>query len=303
MSESKTYVFQPESNSNLLGLVAPMLRGSGIDPNLLIGMLNNGGGGFGGNNGAWFLWIIVILALFRNGVWGNGNNGGGGCSEAALANLINNDNGRDLLMAAIQGNGQAISQLASTLNCSVGQIQTAINGIGTQLCQLGGQLGMTTQQIINSIQAGNTALAQQLASCCCEQRLSICQQTNTLQNTMNGGFQMLRDSNTANTQAIISKLDAAEMRAMQDKLDALREKNSTLQAQLSNEHQTAAIIQSQAAMITPLQREVDAIKCRLPETATVPYSPVVGVPNCVAYGAGLAGLAGLGFPYGGGFWG
>lgn len=303
----RTYIFTPEQgggadSSGLMAMMSSMLKSNGLDPNLLLAM-NNNGGGFGGNNGAWFLWIIVILALFRNGFWGNGNNGngGGGCSEATLANLINNDNGRDLLMSAIQGNGQAINSLATTLNCSVGQLQTAINSVNTQLCQLAGQNGMSTQQIINSIQSGNTALAQQLAQCCCEQRLSICQQTNTLQSAINQNTIALRDANTANTQAILQKLDNAELRAMQDKLDALREKNSTLQAQLSNEHQTAMIIQSQAQMFTPLQKEIDAIKCKLPDTATIPYSPVVGVPSCIAAAYGIGGYAGV--PFGGGFWG
>ena len=69
--------------------------------------------------------------------------------------------------------------------------------------------------------------------------------------------------------------------------------------QLSNEHQTALIGQQIATATNPLAaaiagvtREVDAIKCKLPDTATVPNPAGVLVPNCVAYNA-------LGFgPYG-----
>lgn len=71
---------------------------------------------------------------------GNGFGGGneGGClSGAGLANLINNDNGRELLMSAIQGKGQAINNLATNLNCSVGQIQQAINGVSAKVAEVG----------------------------------------------------------------------------------------------------------------------------------------------------------------------
>lgn len=84
--------------------------------------------------------------------------------------------------------------------------------------------------------------------------------------------------------------------ALLDKIDALREKNSTLIAQLSNEHQTAAvgtmINQATAPIVTrlnTLQSDVDGIKCKLPNTVSVPY-PQLSVYNpeifrAAAYGA------------------
>lgn len=45
------------------------------------------------------------------------------------------------------------------------------------------------------------------------------------------------------------------------------------------------------------QREVDSIKCKLPESVSVPYSPVVGVPTCVAAQFGLNALG-----YSSGLW-
>ena len=65
-----------------------------------------------------------------------------------------------MLMDAIQRNGVDISQLASTLNCSVGQVQAAIQQVASQICNVGNQVGMTGQQIINSIQQGDMALTQ-----------------------------------------------------------------------------------------------------------------------------------------------
>lgn len=190
MSETKTYVF-PESGSggggSMLGMLAPLLQKNGLDPNLLLAM-NNRGGMFGGD-GSSFLWIIFLFFLFplfgRNG-WGNNGDGGngGGFAGAGIPNLINNDAGRELLMSAIQGNGQAINNLATNLNCSIGQVQNAINGVMSQVQQVGNQVGQSSMQIINAIQQGNCQIAQQIASCCCENRLAICQQTNTLQNAI-----------------------------------------------------------------------------------------------------------------------
>lgn len=189
MSETKTYVF-PESGNNggggMMAMLAPLLQQKGIDPNLLVAMNSRNNSGFGGE-GSWFIWVIFLFFLmgWGNNGWGNGGFGGGN-GAAGIPNLINNDAGRELLMSAIQGNGQAINNLATNLNCSIGQVQQAINGVMSQIQQVGNQVGQSSMQIINAIQSGNCQIAQQIASCCCENRLAICQQTNTLQNAING---------------------------------------------------------------------------------------------------------------------
>nr|UVX49871.1 MAG: hypothetical protein [Bacteriophage sp.] len=124
--ESKTVVYTPEAgggNSGMMAMLAPLLQQKGIDPNLLVAMNGkNGNNGFGGD-GSWFMWIIFLFFLFplfgRNGWGGNDGGCGGGAGAPGLAGLINNDNGRELLMSAIQGNGQAINNLATNLNCNV----------------------------------------------------------------------------------------------------------------------------------------------------------------------------------------
>lgn len=255
MSETKTYVFPESGNSGgggMMAMLAPLLQQKGIDPNLLVAMQGKNNNGFGGD-GSWFMWIIFLFFLFplfgRNGFGGNGDCGnGGGFSGAGIPNLINNDAGRELLMSAIQGNGQAINNLATNLNCSIGQVQNAINGVMSQVQQVGNQVGQSSMQIINAIQQGNCNIAQQIASCCCENRLAICQQTNTLQNAINGvatgqerGFASvayetqrqtcdLQNSIKDSTQQILAGQQAAEMREMQNKIDKLREENSTFKS-------------------------------------------------------------------------
>lgn len=285
--ESKTYVFGNEgstSTNGMLGLLAPLLQKQGVDPNVLLAMKGNNG--FGGEGG-WFMWVIFLFFLMGwggNGWGGFGNNGRGG-----LANEINNDYGRGLLMDAIGGNRNALSNLATQLNCTEGQIQSAISALTSQVQNVGNQVGMSGMQTINALQQGNMQIAQQIANCCCqtnnnittqgyESKLAICQQTHAINDNANANALMLRDTNQSNHLALMGKLDQMQTQAMQDKLDALREKNSALVAQISNEHQTQALQAYQAQIITPvnaalaaLQAEVAGIKCKLPNTVSVPY--------------------------------
>lgn len=215
-------------------------------------------------------------------------------------------------MQAIQGNGSAISQLATTLNCTLGDVQGAINGVMSQIQGVGNQVGMSSQQIINAVQAGNCQIASKIADCCCENRLATCQQTNTLQNAINTvangqerGFSSIayetqrqtcdiRDSIKSATDSILAGQRDAEMREMQNKIDALREANSQKDVAINNGHQTAVfnqMIQSATAplagALATLQSDINGVKCKLPETVTLPYSCATAVPTNLVYGYGL----------------
>ena len=318
MSESKVFMF-PEtgaSNGELVSLLAPLLQQRGVDPNLLL--MNRGNYGFGGEGG-WFMWVIFLFFLMGwggNGWGGFGNNGRGALAgDAYLGNLINNDTGRELLMSAIQGNGNAINQLASTLNCDINSVKSAINGVMSQIQGVGNQVGMSSQQIINAIQAGNCQIASQIAKCCCDSQLAICQQTNTLQNAINGvsvgqerglanvAFETQRQTcdiqNSIKDVAsqILAGQQAAEMREMQNKIDALREANSQKDVIINNGQQTAVfsqMIQSATAPIANavanLQGDVNGIKCKLPETVTLPFSCATAVPTQAIYNGYALGL-------------
>lgn len=289
------------------GLAALMQNANkGMDPAALMAMMNNNGG-FGGNGGWWWIWIILIWFCW-------GGNGFGGRNAGALASELNTDANTNLLMQAINGNKDAISNLSTTLNCDINAVQSALNQINAGVSQISCDTKLSSCEVINAITSGNANLASQLANCCCttqrsidavnnnitkmgyENQLSVCNQTNNLVNTMNSNTLSLRDSNTANTQSIIAKLDAIQNQALLDKIDTLREKNSTLISQLSNEHQTAAvgsmINQATAPIVTrlnDLQSDVDGIKCKLPNTVSVPYPQLTAINTDIyraaAYGA------------------
>ncbi len=295
MSETKTIVF-PENttgNSGMLAMLAPLLQQKGVDPNLLACMNRNGYG----TDGSWFMWVIFLLFLCNGYGFGNGygNNGAGG-----LANMMNNDAGRELLMSAIQGNGTAIGQLATKLNCDINTISNAITNLSSLIQGVGNQVGMSGQQIINAVQSGDCNIATQLQQGFCnvgskitesgyENRLSVCQQTNSLTNAISAGVQSIKDATDLRTDAIMARLDQQEKNAMQAKIDSLQETKSTLQTQLAMEHQTQQLQGYQAQVVIPIQQalaamqsELNAIKAAQPATTTIPYSPVVGVPASVA---------------------
>lgn len=296
------FMFGDSGNSSIASMLPALIQNRGLDPNAVFAMMGNRqGGGFG--NGNDFFAILLLFILM--GAWGNngfgggfgGNNGGG-----LPLNMLANDSSRELIMSTLQRNGLDVSQLASTLNCSIGQVTSGINALATQISTLAGQQGLSAQQIINSIQAGNCQLSSQLAECCCnvrtaierqgyESQLAVCNQTNTLVGTANQNTLALRDAGTANTNAIIGKLDQMQNQALQDKIDALRERNTTLLNQLSQEHQNAYFAQVSAQTIAPvnaalsdLSNRLSAIECKQPATVTVPYVPAMSNLVPVNYG-------------------
>lgn len=100
-------------------------NGGAMDGNLVAALMNgnNRNNGYGNGYGWEWMWMILLWALWGGNGWGGFGGRGNGLSN--LPAELNGDAGRQLLMNAIQGNGTAINQLASSLNCSVQQIQIA----------------------------------------------------------------------------------------------------------------------------------------------------------------------------------
>ena len=282
MSESKTYVFGNDANganNNLLASILPALQNRGIDSSYLMGLMSgNNNGGFFGNNGGFqdIIALIVIAAIFGNGNFGFGGWGNNG----ANANMVASTAEREMLLSAIQRNGVDLSQLASSLNCSVGKLDNAIGQVASQICSLTGQVGMSSQQIINSIQAGNATLASQLASCCCDIKQAVAESNyltergfcNTNQ-TLAKGFADLgyatRDQTCSiekaiadSTQQILAGQAAIEKRELQREI-----------ASLQDEKQTYRLGNMIAAATNPIAAEIESIKCRLPKTEVITAQP------------------------------
>lgn len=283
----KTYIFDSNSGSNFdhSALLASLMNNKSMDPGLLALMQNASNNQDAWGGGMWWIWVILMFWL-----WGGNGNGMFGRNGNCVPNQLNNDFGRDILLQAINGNGNAISQLASTLNCDVNTLQTAIGQVQQSICSVGNQVGMSSQQIINSIQSGTCQLGNQLAQCCCSLQDQITRQGYEARIATSDQTNALIGASSNNTNAILAKLDAIQTQNLYDKIDALREKNSALVAQISNEHQTAAINAYQAQSLMPvnaalqdLSARLGAIECKQPATVTIPYIPAMSNLVPVSY--------------------
>lgn len=175
-----------------------------------IAAVTNGNDGFGGNNGWWIL--IILFALFG---WG-GNGGYVGAGGGAQ---------RDYVLASDFAN-----------------IERKIDGVNNGLCDgfyamntgmLNGFNTVNTNilQAQNGLVAGQTALSNQLATCCCENKQQIADlkyamaqsQAEIMQNC-NANYRSLHDEMVAaqieakNTQIaqLTAMLDKAELKASQE---------------------------------------------------------------------------------------
>lgn len=266
----KTYVFDTNAGNSFdhSALIASLMGNRGVDPNLMALIQNASRNQDAWGGGMWWIWVIIMFWL-----WGGNGNGpfGRGCGNEGIPAQLNNDFGRDILLQAINGNGTAISQLASTLNCDVNTLQTAIGQVQTSIQSVAGQVGMSSQQVINAIQQGNCQLGNQLAQCCCniqdsitrtnyENQISNLNQTNTLQNAINTvntsverGFSTtafetasqtceLKNAIAAQTQVINDKFCQLEMREMARENRELRDQVQAYQLSASQQAQTANIV-------------------------------------------------------------
>lgn len=299
MAES-TVVYTPENGSNVPAWMA----------------MNNGG--LFGNNG-WGGGILGFFLglLFGNG-WGgfgNGFGGWGGNSGAGfLSNQLNNDSGRELLMNAINSNGEAsraaIAALASSLGQDFNLVNSAVQTLQSGLSALALQQAVSVPQIINSIQAGNSSLMGKLCECCCENRLLTTQQgyeaqlrtleqTNQLGSQADRNTRSITDAIAAQTVAMNDGFCAIKERELQSKIDTQSEIITQLRGQIDNANQTAAITGYINSLVSPIAKEVDDIKCKLPNTVPVTW-PNLAAVNTTPYVSGGYYQGGFNGYYGGG---
>lgn len=270
-----------------------------------IGGLGNGGFGFGnGMNGIADLFGLAIIASmfgWGNGGWGNGFGGGNNGGAAFLSNQLANDSGRDLIMQAVTNQGEASRTAIQSLSSMIGQdfnlVNSAVQNVQNSLNTIASNQGMSTLQVINAIQAGDASLASQFQNCCCENRLAMCQQTNTLLQGINGVQQSLAakaaadqlatcqqtyaltDTMNRNYLNLDNKIDALESSRKDREITALTAKIAALESQ----NFTTGVVQQAVTPIlgslSSIKAEVDAIKRSQPDTITLPNNSMTAVPT------------------------
>ena len=239
----------------------------------------NGNSGFGwGNDSAW--WIIILLIFGWGGNNGFGGFGGGGSNGIAENYTLATDFANIERKLDGVNNGLCDGFYAQNTN-----MLTGFSNIQQTLCQgfngIERSIADTNSNLANSIctlgyqnQAGFNSLGNQLASCCCgiERQISdCCCETRS-------AIADLKYANERQTCDILAG-QSAQTRAILDyltneKIEGLRAENVALKGQISNDRQSAYIIDALAP------------KCPQPAFVVQPPQQVTFPTNCcgnVAY--------------------
>lgn len=231
---------------------------------------NNGGFGNLGNDG----WWIILLLLFAGGGWGNGFGGGfdGGLYPWMNNSQNINDGFRDQM-----------------LNSNVTSIRDGINGISTQLCNgfasvnAGVANGFAQAEIAeNSRQMADMnqmfGLSQQLAQCCCDNRLATAQTQALVQSENCADRQALSDG----IRDVIVNQNNGIQRILDqmcnDKIDAKNERIADLERQLTMANLSASQTAQTAQILADNSRQTTALEQYLNPVPIPAY--VVPSPNC-----------------------
>ena len=315
MESTKTYVLPDCQNDNNLATMMAM---------------NGGMNGMWNNPFIYLVWMMFAGRFFGNNGWGDGSNAE--TQLSAIREQMSTNQNTSLLMDAIKGNSAALGQLSTNLGCDFNTLKESICDVRNAVATVGGQVGFSSERVINAVERGDCSVVQAIKDCCCntqkailemgyQNQLANCNQTNTLQNSINQvidtvdrGFQTIsfqnqtqacnlqntvKDVTTLSTNQILAKLDAMQNQTLLDKIDALREKNSEQAVIINNAQQTATFGQMInaatapiAAAVNVLQGDINSVKCRLPETVTLPANNSIAVPV-----SGIQ-LGTFGWPYG-----
>ena len=311
MSDTKTYVVPDNLTGNNDNLAT-------------MAMMSNGafGNGMWNNPMIYLVWIYVMRWM-NNGDWNNNSDPAVQRQLQTLQDQMQDNHNSDLIMQAIKGNSQALQDLSTRLSCDANAIQSAIQSVQSGIANVGSQVGFSSERVINAINNGDSNIIQALNNCCCatqkeilkmgyenqinnqNQTYQLTSQLNGVNNVIQNGFRdtnyatqqqtcslqnTIKDTTTINTNAILAKLDSISTTALQDKIQALREKNNEQATAINNAQQSALFGQMINAAVTPinntlasLSKEVDGIQCKLPNTVTLPYSCATAIPTAMAY--------------------
>lgn len=295
MAEDRSTIILPDNNQHY-GYGYPVMGGFGS--------------GFGSFNSIADLFGLAIIASMFGwgGNWGGGFGGfGGGAGAGFLSNQLNNDSGRELIMNAINAQGEAsrtaVSNLATALGQDFNLVNSGVQNVQNALQTLALQQAVSVPQIMNSIASGDASIISAFQKCCCDNQLAICQQTNALQSDIAGVRTAIEAKAAADQLAMCQQTYALtdtmnrNYLALDNKIDALESSRKDREitsltaqvAKLESQNFTAGIVQQAVAPVNAalasLAKEVDDIKCKQPSTVSVQYPNLVAV-NSTPYVAG-----------------
>ena len=226
-------------------------------------------------NNPWM--YLVMMAWLGNGGFGGGRGAGVAMNGVldmetqnklnSLQAQINDNNNNQWAREAIQGNGFALSQLAQNLNVDVNSLREAITTVNFSIAQLGSQNGMGFAGVTNAINLGNLNLVQQLKDCCCGLK------TQVLEQGYQGRIETINQTNELkDSQRIENGLTRAEVAAFRQAWENSRYQDVVAEkTRLQTELDLLRTQQGTAAMITPLQAEIQLMEWQLRQLYNTTY--------------------------------
>lgn len=246
------------------GLLGAMANRDNNNPLAMAAMMRDRDDADMWNNPFAYMMMMGMMRYMYGADWNNRDNGADvqraeiQSQIESLRNQMADNQNSNLLMGAIQGNGNDLKMLASNLNCDFNALQNSICGIQAGIQQLGGQVGFSAERVINAISQGNLQMTIALKDCCCQTQQNIIkmgydnqlgqkdivnqmQQGFSYTNTgieraaSNLGFQMQQDkcdiirAGENNTQRIINTLTGHWSQEQANEIQDLKFKNSQLQ--------------------------------------------------------------------------
>jgi len=109
--------------------------------------------------------------IFAMRMWNNNGENQGNAIQGqldAMRTQISDNQNSTLVMDAIRGNGNAITQLASNLNCDFNALNNAICNVRAGIQEVAGSVNFSAERVINAINLGDANLTAALQNCCCQ---------------------------------------------------------------------------------------------------------------------------------------
>lgn len=251
-------------NDAMMGGLLGAMANRDNNPLAMAAMMHNRDDADMWNNPFAYMMMMGVMKWMYGDNWNNRDNAGDvqraeiQSQIESLRNQMADNQNSNLLMGAIQGNGNDLKMLASNLNCDFNALQNSICGIQAGIQQLGGQVGFSAERVINAISQGDLQMTIALKDCCCQTQQNIIrmgyenqmgqkdiinqmQQGFSYTNTgieraaSNLGFRMQQDkcdiirAGENNTQRIIDTLTGHWSQEQANEIQDLKFKNSQLQ--------------------------------------------------------------------------
>lgn len=216
-----------------------------------------------GNNGSW--WIIILFLFIFAGGWGNRGFGMNGATTPSgitdgyiltsdFANIERKiDSVNNGLCDGFYTTAQLVNGINGNINTSSQAILTQMNNNAVNAMQDTFALQTSMNNNTNALTAQGTALSNQIAQCCCDNRYematnfanlgyNLAEQSCQTRQAIADATTAITAGNDANTRSILAAIQGMQTQAMQDKINSLTADNQALKFAASQQAQNTYLV-------------------------------------------------------------